>query len=243
MDDPAVTRNCYILIYEREDEREREFTEMDVSTDPGNDVEGEELEDNIEFVQKQEGSTSLLIGPYQVHAEDIKSLEGSNWITDQVVNSYLYMVQSCTNDTAFLDSFWVPHCIRKGVMQVRKVDNLETKRVLLIPVHKPAHWGLVIAYIQEGYFIVVDTLKAFGKKVATIVRRFLLRHKIVASRNKALEQKFKPPVGHVDHCGPYILQVAKNEALQLPQIRKWKEMSLIRQEIKGEIFRKQICVK
>lgn len=130
MDDPAVTRNCYILIYEREDEREREFTEMDVSTDSGNDVEGEELEDNIEFVQKQEGSTSLLIGPYQVNAEDIKSLEGSNWITDQVVNSYLYMVQSCTNDTAFLDSFWVPHCIRKGVMQVRKVDNLETKRVV-----------------------------------------------------------------------------------------------------------------
>uniref|UniRef100_A0A8W8MPV2 Uncharacterized protein n=1 Tax=Magallana gigas TaxID=29159 RepID=A0A8W8MPV2_MAGGI len=78
-----------------------------------------------------------------------------------------------------------------------------------------------IVYIQEGYFVVVDTLKAFGKEVATIVRRFLLRHKIVASRKKALEQKFKPPVGHMDHCGPYILQVAKNEVLQLPQIRKW----------------------
>eukprot|EP00105_Crassostrea_gigas_P035281 XP_019919429.1 PREDICTED: sentrin-specific protease 5-like isoform X2 [Crassostrea gigas] len=194
MDDPAVTRNCYILMYKREDEREKEFTEMDASSSSGKDVEGEDLEDNIDFVQKEEGFTSALIGPYQVNAEDIKSLDGSNWITDQVVNSYLYMIQSYTNDTAFMDSFWVPHCIKKGVMQVRKVNNLEHKRVLLIPVHKPAHWGLVIVYIQEGYFVVVDTLKAFGKEVATIVRRFLPRHKIVASRNKALEQKFKPPV-------------------------------------------------
>uniref|UniRef100_A0A8W8LC31 Ubiquitin-like protease family profile domain-containing protein n=1 Tax=Magallana gigas TaxID=29159 RepID=A0A8W8LC31_MAGGI len=156
--------------------------------------------------QKEEGSTSALIGPYQVNAEDIKSLDGSNWITDQVVNSYLYMIQSYTNDTAFMDSFWVPHCIKKGVMQVREVNNLEHKRVLLIPVHKPAHWGLVIVYIQEGYFVVVDTLKAFGKEVATIVRRFLLRHKIVAPRNKALEQIFKPPFSHMDHCRPLTTQ-------------------------------------
>uniref|UniRef100_K1PAY9 Uncharacterized protein n=1 Tax=Magallana gigas TaxID=29159 RepID=K1PAY9_MAGGI len=33
--------------------------------------------------KKEEGFTSALIGPYQVNAEDIKSLDGSNWITDQ----------------------------------------------------------------------------------------------------------------------------------------------------------------
>ncbi|XP_052719727.1 uncharacterized protein LOC128191610 isoform X2 [Crassostrea angulata] len=105
MDDPAVTRNCYILMYEREDEREKEFTEMDASSNSGKDVEGKDLEDNRDFVQKEEGFTSALIGPYQVNAEDIKSLDGSNWITDQVVNSYLYMIQSYTNDTTFMDSF------------------------------------------------------------------------------------------------------------------------------------------
>lgn len=41
--------------------------------------------------------------------------------------------------------FWgVPYCMRKRVMQVRKVDNLEKKRLLLIPMHTPAHCGLVI---------------------------------------------------------------------------------------------------
>uniref|UniRef100_A0A8W8KPC1 Uncharacterized protein n=1 Tax=Magallana gigas TaxID=29159 RepID=A0A8W8KPC1_MAGGI len=110
MDDPAVTRNCYILMYEREDEREKEFTEMDASSNSGKDVEGEDLEDNIDFVQP-----------------DYKAVSNS---------SFNYV----------------------------------------------------------SYYVVVDTLKAFGKEVATIVRRFLPRHKIVASRNKALEQKFKPPV-------------------------------------------------
>lgn len=42
-------------MYEREDEREKEFTEMDASSNSGKDVEGEDLEDNIDFVQIRRG--------------------------------------------------------------------------------------------------------------------------------------------------------------------------------------------
>lgn len=141
---------------------------MDVSMDSSNDV--EDNEDEIDYFQKQDGSNTVLIGPYHVNIADLKSLDGSNWITDQVVNSYLYLLKSFAQDTEFLDSFWLPTCIRKGIMGVRKLEKLENKRLLLIPVHKPAHWGLVIAYIQEGYFVVVDTLQAFGKDVSTVIR-------------------------------------------------------------------------
>ncbi|XP_078331209.1 sentrin-specific protease 5-like [Crassostrea virginica] len=278
MDDPSVTKNCYILMYEREFQEEDVLPDLETENkeekikedktefvpDSKTEIEEKEFEDDAdieqecksqfdeevvadsrEFVQRNKGNASSVcktIGPYQVRFEDLQSLEGTNWITDQVVNSYLYLVQLYANDTAFLDSFWLPHCLRKGVAHIRKCEELQNKRLLLIPIHKPAHWGLVIAYIQEGYFILVDTLKAFGNDVAAIVRRFLLRHKIVSTRNKALEQKFKPPIGHIDHCGPYILNVAKNAALGTPPQTKWKNMNLIRQEIKEEIMSKQLHV-
>lgn len=59
-----------------------------------------------------------------------------------------------TNDATFLDFFGVPYCIRKRVMQVRKVDNLENKRLLLIPVHKPPHWGLAVCSGITTFFII-----------------------------------------------------------------------------------------
>ena len=67
-------------------------------------------------------------------------------ISLKVVTSYLYLVQLYANDTAFLDSFWLPHCLRKGVAHIRKCEELQNKRLLLIPIHKPAHWGLVVSF-------------------------------------------------------------------------------------------------
>ncbi|PRP87368.1 SUMO-specific protease U1p1 [Planoprotostelium fungivorum] len=99
---------------------------------------------------------------------DICTLDGSNWLNDEVINFYLNMLmdrnkksQGKLPNCELMNTFFYPMLAEKGYDRVkkwtRKFDIFERDKIV-IPIHLGVHWCLAVVNIREKRFEYYDSM-------------------------------------------------------------------------------------
>ncbi|CAI9583394.1 unnamed protein product [Staurois parvus] len=102
-------------------------------------------------------SFRVLYNKHVLDLDDLTTLDGQNWINDQVINMYGELIMDAVPDKVhFLNSFFHRQLMTKGYNGVKrwtkKVDVFK-KILLLIPIHLEVHWSShYCEYTQKANF-------------------------------------------------------------------------------------------
>ena len=94
-----------------------------------------------------------LDGGFEVTTNDMKSLQGKNWLNDNIINFYMQIIvkRNKENDklpsVCALSTYFYPKLLKEGYSGVErwtKKLNLFSFDLILIPIHLGQHWCLVV---------------------------------------------------------------------------------------------------
>lgn len=164
-------------------------------TYPGETAEGEEPEEEefVTLTPEMEAiiDNSLLKNPpnqvlvdkfnTQITRHDISTLDGLNWLNDEVINFYMnLLIERGKNDNypkvyAF-NTFFYPKLLKTGYSSVRrwtkKVD-LFSHDLLLIPVHLGMHWCLATVDLRTKCVRYFDSMLSDNNKCLEALLKYL----------------------------------------------------------------------
>ena len=118
----------------------------------------EEMEDVIQMACNSRGETLIKAYQIDISRKDIDTLQGLNWLNDNVINFYLSMIvkRSKENDSwpnvYATNTFFYPKIMQQGHSAVkrwtRKVDIFD-HGLMLVPVHLGMHWCLATVDFEK----------------------------------------------------------------------------------------------
>ncbi|XP_071181313.1 uncharacterized protein [Mytilus edulis] len=134
------------------------------------------------------------IGGYQIREEDLISLEGTNWLTDQIINATFQNM--CTSQLSckiyFKDTFFLETIKRKGIESVKKIEDISSLDYVFFPCHTPCHWSLVVFDVRRTCVSLLDPLKkpisVTHSNILQNICKYLKAHGLKDLRNKGLEK-------------------------------------------------------
>lgn len=164
-------------------------------TYPGETAEGEEPEEEefVTLTPEMEAiiDNSLLKNPptqvlvekfnTQITRHDISTLDGLNWLNDEVINFYMnLLIERGKNDNypnvyAF-NTFFYPKLLKTGYSSVRrwtKKVNLFSHDLLLIPVHLGMHWCLATVDFRTKCVRYFDSMLSDNNKCLEALLKYL----------------------------------------------------------------------
>lgn len=95
----------------------------------------------------------IFYNKHMLDMDDLATLDGQNWLNDQVINMYGELIMDAVPDKVhFFNSFFHRQLVTKGYNGVKrwtkKVD-LFKKSLLLIPIHLEVHWSLITVTLSS----------------------------------------------------------------------------------------------
>ena len=99
--------------------------------------------ENIEIISSDSDSEEVIISTL-----DLDSLEGTNWITDNVVTEYINLLKIVYHERIFcFSSHFFEHFSSGGIDVVRrwtKNENIFKKKLVFYPIIQNSHWFLAV---------------------------------------------------------------------------------------------------
>ncbi|XP_041126232.1 uncharacterized protein LOC121326792 isoform X2 [Polyodon spathula] len=110
--------------------------------------------------------------------EDLSTLDGQNWLNDQVINMYGELVMDAVpHKVHFFNSFFHKQLVTRGYEGVKrwtkKVD-LFSKSLLLIPIHLEIHWSLITVDMPNQHIQFYDSQGIHFRYPVENILRYLL---------------------------------------------------------------------
>ena len=124
------------------------------------------IDENTTFRNEHEWHPQQQRGkPYQCNSGGIRTLRGSEWLNDEVINAYLHAIkrdQPYDDHSLLVFSTHLHICLEHNIEVVGEFTSHLTlndlNRDMIIPVYRPSHWILVILsprtetiYIYDSY--------------------------------------------------------------------------------------------
>uniref|UniRef100_A0A7S1NSQ0 Ubiquitin-like protease family profile domain-containing protein n=1 Tax=Eutreptiella gymnastica TaxID=73025 RepID=A0A7S1NSQ0_9EUGL len=109
--------------------------------------------------------------PYELLRKDFRTLAGTTWLNDEVINKYVQLLKSRGTRPGFprcyfFDSFFYTQLTSRGYKSVarrtKKVDLFSMEKVI-IPVHLSNHWTSAVINLRERRFEFYDSLGSEGR--------------------------------------------------------------------------------
>nr|XP_015216389.1 PREDICTED: sentrin-specific protease 5 isoform X1 [Lepisosteus oculatus] len=177
--------------------------------------------------------------------EDLSTLEGHNWLNDQVINMYGELIMDAVNHKVhFFNSFFHRQLSTKGYEGVKrwtkKVD-LFSKSLLLIPIHLEIHWSLITVDIANQNIQFYDSQGIHFKYPVENVLKYILteareKKKAIFQKGwKMIVNKCIPQQKNDNDCGVFVLQYCKCLALGKPFHFSQEDMPKVRKRIYKEL--------
>ncbi|XP_066565677.1 sentrin-specific protease 5 isoform X2 [Amia ocellicauda] len=177
--------------------------------------------------------------------EDLSTLEGHNWLNDQVINMYGELIMdSVNNKVHFFNSFFHRQLVTKGYEGVKrwtkKVD-LFTKTLLLIPIHLEIHWSLITVDITNQNIQFYDSQGIHFRYPVENILKYILteakeKKKVIFQKGwKMIVSKCIPQQKNDSDCGVFVLQYCKCLALGKPFHFSQEDMPRVRKRIYKEL--------
>ncbi|XP_008565704.1 PREDICTED: sentrin-specific protease 5, partial [Galeopterus variegatus] len=103
----------------------------------------------------------IFYNKHMLDMDDLVTLDGQNWLNDQVINMYGELIMDAVPDKVhFFNSFFHRQLVTKGYNGVKrwtkKVD-LFKKSLLLIPIHLEVHWSLITVTLSNRIISFYDS--------------------------------------------------------------------------------------
>ncbi|KAG2463146.1 SENP5 protease, partial [Polypterus senegalus] len=107
------------------------------------------------------GNFKVTYNKHTLTLEDLSTLDGQNWLNDQVINMYGELIMDAVpHKVHFFNSFFYRQLATKGYEGVKrwtkKVD-LFSKNLLLVPIHLQIHWSLITVDIPNQNIQLYDS--------------------------------------------------------------------------------------
>ncbi|XP_040423909.1 sentrin-specific protease 5 isoform X3 [Cygnus olor] len=167
---------------------------------------------------------------HMLDMDDLATLEGQNWLNDQIINMYGELIMDA-----------VPE----------KVD-LFKKTLLLIPIHLEVHWSLITVNIPSRIISFYDSQGIHFKFCVENIRKYLLTEAKEKNRPEFLQgwqtavTKCIPQQKNDSDCGVFVLQpfpfpqYCKCLALDQPFQFSQEDMPRVRKRIYKELCERQL---
>ncbi|KAM6326463.1 sentrin-specific protease 5 isoform 2-T2 [Podargus strigoides] len=161
---------------------------------------------------------------HMLDMDDLATLEGQNWLNDQIINMYGELIMDA-----------VPE----------KVD-LFKKALLLIPIHLEVHWSLITVNISNRIISFYDSQGIHFKFCVENIRKYLLTEAKEKNHPEFLQgwqtavTKCIPQQKNDSDCGVFVLQYCKCLALDQPFQFSQEDMPRVRKRIYKELCERQL---
>ncbi|KFO83687.1 Sentrin-specific protease 5, partial [Buceros rhinoceros silvestris] len=187
---------------------------------------------------------------HMLDMDDLATLEGQNWLNDQIINMYGELVMDAVPEKVhFFNSFFHRQLVTKGYNGVKrwtkKVD-LFKKTLLLIPIHLEVHWSLITVNIPNRVISFYDSQGIHFKFCVENIRKYLLTEAKEKNRPEFLQgwqtavTKCIPQQKNDSDCGVFVLQYCKCLALDQPFQFSQEDMPRVRKRIYKELCERQL---
>lgn len=182
---------------------------------------------------------------HMLDMDDLATLDGQNWLNDQVINMYGELIMDAVPDKVhFFNSFFHRQLVTKGYNGVKrwtkKVD-LFKKSLLLIPIHLEVHWSLITVTLSNRIISFYDSQGIHFKFCVENIRKYLLTEAREKNRPEFLQgwqtavTKCIPQQKNDSDCGVFVLQYCKCLALEQPFQFSQEDMPRVRKRIYKEL--------
>ncbi|XP_068137217.1 sentrin-specific protease 5 [Hyperolius riggenbachi] len=190
-------------------------------------------------------SFRVLYNKHVLDLDDLATLDGQNWINDQVINMYGELIMDTVPDKVhFLNSFFHRQLMTKGYNGVKrwtkKVDVFK-KIMLLIPIHLEVHWSLITVNIPKKLISFYDSQGIHFKFCVENIRKYLVTEAKEKGYPEFLDgwqtavTKCIPQQKNDSDCGVFVLQYCKCLALEQPFQFSQEDMPRVRKRIYKEL--------
>ncbi|KAH8291177.1 hypothetical protein KR054_009564, partial [Drosophila jambulina] len=127
----------------------------------------------------------------QLYRSDIRTLFGSNWLNDNVINFYMELLNERSQRNVgqlpsvyAMNSYFIPRLMGTGYWSVRrwtrKVD-LFSKEIIPVPVHyngNPSHWSMAIIHMRDKTIRFYDSLGQGNPAVLAALEAYLQKESL-----------------------------------------------------------------
>ncbi|KAM9696192.1 sentrin-specific protease 5 isoform 5-T5 [Dama dama] len=187
----------------------------------------------------------IFYNKHMLDMDDLATLDGQNWLNDQVINMYGELIMDAVPDKVhFFNSFFHRQLVTKGYNGVKrwtkKVD-LFKKSLLLIPIHLEVHWSLITVTLSNRNISFYDSQGIHFKFCVENIRKYLLTEAREKNRPEFLQgwqtavTKCIPQQKNDSDCGVFVLQYCKCLALEQPFQFSQEDMPRVRKRIYKEL--------
>ncbi|EHB04717.1 Sentrin-specific protease 3 [Heterocephalus glaber] len=118
--------------------------------------------------------------PYKRHVltlDDLGTLDGQNWLNDQVLNMYGDLAMVTIPETVhFLNSFFYDNSPYQGLLWGEKVNqklDIFNKELLLIPIPLEVHWSLILVDLRQCTITCFDSQRALNRPCPKHIAQYL----------------------------------------------------------------------
>ncbi|XP_043270497.1 sentrin-specific protease 1-like [Venturia canescens] len=211
----------------------RETTKEDKENNTNNDVKnGNKRKSN----DNDDGQTKTKKIKREIKQQDLETLNGTNWLNDEVINNYLELISD--EKTYAMSSFFFPRLHVNGYNAVKrwtKKINIFKYRKVIVPIHLGNHWCLAVIDMLFGEICYYDSFKGSQPAYLATLLEYLVQE--AKEKNEVPINKEEWTLGNKTNipcqtngydCGVFTCQFARYEAANrainftqqdMPQIR------------------------
>ncbi|KAK6506413.1 Smt3-specific protease [Arthrobotrys conoides] len=205
---------------------------------------------------KDETKEARRVGKDPVTPRNLKTLNPSQWLNDEVINSYIHLVKERANqdgsrrmitmNSAFVSSFKesgynrVARWARRAGAQGEEILKLKG---VIIPIHRNFHWTLAFVNVEKKRFEYYDSLAGNWDPISLL--RSWMKQEVGAKYVDSEWEDFypgsqTPQQGNGYDCGVFLCKtaevIARGGALNfsqkdIPVIRKMMQVELLKGDL------------
>ncbi|XP_071167747.1 sentrin-specific protease 1-like [Mytilus edulis] len=170
------------------------------------------------------------IGKYTLRKNDVLSIVGRNWLTDQVVNAMFLKMCNQNRRMFFKDTFFLLEVDKRGLQLMRRIPDVREKYLVFFPIHTLNHWSLIVVNVRQKTISYLDSMENFEPRPLKVISDFMEQNGISVSRDKELETNI-PRQQNAGDCGVFVIRYAKC-LIEAGDIKRLK--------VNGDMARKEI---
>ncbi|XP_025761798.1 uncharacterized protein LOC109201289 [Oreochromis niloticus] len=128
------------------------------------------------WAAKDTGRLESVVGPYKLFDSSFRTLQGSRWLSDEVIDAYLHRVIERRKNAVHLLCSVVASSLFSGQFRCLTKMKFPVEDMWLCPVNFGTHWILVIVNISAQKILLIDPMGTEGvydRKILRNRRNFL----------------------------------------------------------------------
>ncbi|XP_043282341.1 sentrin-specific protease 1-like [Venturia canescens] len=150
----------------------RETTKEDKENNTNNDVKNENKRKSND---NDDGQTKTKKIKREIKQQDLETLNGTNWLNDEVINNYLELISD--EKTYVMSSYFFPRLHVNGYEAVKrwtKKVNIFKYKKMIVPINLGNHWCLAVIDFVASNIVYYDSFGRENPKYLITLRNYLV---------------------------------------------------------------------